>query len=190
MATSSDVNAMVIVLNGGSSAGKSSIARALQELLPDTWLAFGVDSFIEALPGRGDSSRSGIAVAGDGEITLTSEFRSLERAWYAGLRAMVDAGAPLILDEVFLDGKPAQERLRSQLGAASILWVGVHCAPDIAMAREARRGDRVAGMAQQQALKVHSGVTYDVEVDTGANTAEECAREILRHSAVGAARAS
>ncbi len=31
----------VIVLNGGSSAGKSSIARALQDILPGLWLTFG-----------------------------------------------------------------------------------------------------------------------------------------------------
>ena len=44
----------VIVLNGGSSSGKSSIARALQEILPTAWLTFGVDVLVEALPGRGE----------------------------------------------------------------------------------------------------------------------------------------
>ncbi|WP_366945554.1 hypothetical protein [Microbacterium sp.] len=50
----------LIVLNGGSNAGKSTIARALQEALPGIWLTFGVDTFIDALPGKGDSPRSGI----------------------------------------------------------------------------------------------------------------------------------
>lgn len=36
------MNAQVIVLNGGSSSGKSSIARSLQELLPDAWLSLSV----------------------------------------------------------------------------------------------------------------------------------------------------
>lgn len=40
----------MIVLNGGSSAGKSSIARSLQAVLPDPWLAFSVDDFVDALP--------------------------------------------------------------------------------------------------------------------------------------------
>jgi chloramphenicol 3-O phosphotransferase len=48
-----DLATRVIVLNGGSSSGKSSIARSLQELLPDLWLTFGVDAFIDALPSRG-----------------------------------------------------------------------------------------------------------------------------------------
>jgi len=43
----------VIVLNGGSSAGKSSIARALQLLLPVPWLTFGEDVLGAALPQSG-----------------------------------------------------------------------------------------------------------------------------------------
>jgi len=40
----------VIVLNGGSSSGESGIVRCLQAVLPDPWLAFGVDTLIEAMP--------------------------------------------------------------------------------------------------------------------------------------------
>lgn len=40
----------VIVLNGGSSSGKSSLARALQEVLPEPWLRLGVDDLIDAMP--------------------------------------------------------------------------------------------------------------------------------------------
>ncbi|MER7705595.1 chloramphenicol phosphotransferase [Kitasatospora sp. NPDC097605] len=51
----------VIVLNGGSSSGKSSIARRLQEVLPDPWLTLGVDTLIAALPAalRGSGGGSG-----------------------------------------------------------------------------------------------------------------------------------
>jgi len=60
----------VIVLNGGSSSGKSSIARALQEILPNVWLTFGVAALIEALPGRGDDPRSGLVLGSDGTVTV------------------------------------------------------------------------------------------------------------------------
>ncbi|MER5354486.1 chloramphenicol phosphotransferase [Kitasatospora sp. NPDC002551] len=56
----------VIVLNGGSSSGKSSIARHLQEVLPVPWLTLGVDTLIAALPAalRGSGGGSGGAAPG------------------------------------------------------------------------------------------------------------------------------
>jgi chloramphenicol 3-O phosphotransferase len=40
----------VIVINGGSSSGKSSIATELQTVLPESWLSLGIDTFIGTLP--------------------------------------------------------------------------------------------------------------------------------------------
>lgn len=168
----------MIILNGGSSSGKSSIARALQEILPGIWLTFGVDTFIDALPGRGDSPKSGISYGPDGTVSVTDEYSRLENGWYAALQTLADAGADIILDEVLLSGGRGQQRLRSAFGGSSPLWVGVHCDPDVAAAREASRGDREAGMARRQASLVHVGVVYDIEVDTTAHSSEACARTI------------
>jgi chloramphenicol 3-O phosphotransferase len=46
----------MIILNGGSSSGKTRIARCLQNMLAEPWLAYGIDSFIEALPARMQTS--------------------------------------------------------------------------------------------------------------------------------------
>jgi chloramphenicol 3-O phosphotransferase len=169
------VDTGMIVLNGGSSSGKSSIARALQELLPGTWLTFSVDTFIEALPGRGDSPRSGISFADDGTVLLSDGYTRLENAWYSGLRSMAGAGADIILDEVLLSGGAGQRRLESAFGAETLIWVGVRCDPDVAAAREATRDDRVSGMARQQASCVHVGVAYDLEVDSTFRSPQDCA---------------
>ncbi len=40
----------VIVLNGVSSSGKSSIALCLQVVLPQPWLTLGIDDLIKAMP--------------------------------------------------------------------------------------------------------------------------------------------
>jgi len=55
------VTTQVIVLNGGSSSGKSGIARCLQAVLPDPWLAFGTDTLIQAM--SASSQRSAIAAS-------------------------------------------------------------------------------------------------------------------------------
>lgn len=168
----------VIVLNGGSSSGKSSIARALQEILPGTWLTFGADTFVEALPGHGDSPRSGIVLEPDGTVIVTHEFRAVQDIWYQGLAAMAGGGARLILDEVLLTGRAGQRRLQGMLVGLDVLWAGVHCDPGVAASREASRVDRVEGMARTQAHAVHAGVAYDVEVDTTDCSAAACAQLI------------
>ena len=168
----------VIVLNGGSSSGKSSIARALQEVLPGLWLTFGTDVFAEALPGRGDDPRSGLVLEPDGTVTVTPEYRVIEQIWYEGLAVMASRGASLVLDEVFLAGGAGQQRLRALLGDLDVLWAGVHCDPLVAADREAARPDRIPGMAVSQAVAVHAGVVYDVEVDTTDCPAIACARQI------------
>lgn len=168
----------VIVLNGGSSSGKSGIARCLQAVLPDPWLTFGVDTLVEAMPASLQASDTGIEFAPDGGVSVGPEFRTLEAAWREGVAAMVRAGARVIVDEVFLGGAESQQRWQKTLGGLDVLWVGVRCDSAVAAGREVVRGDRVRGMAASQADLVHRGVIYDLEVDTTHTESLACARTI------------
>ena len=99
----------VIVLNGGSSSGKSTIARRLQSVLPQPWLTFGTDSLIEAMPPSLEGE-GGVELRPDGRVVVGAEFRALEAAWITGIAAMARAGARIIIDEVFLGGASSQCR--------------------------------------------------------------------------------
>lgn len=176
----------MIVLNGGSSSGKSGIARCLQAFFRDPWLTLGTDTLVEAAP----ASAAGIEFGSDGQVAFGPEFRALEAAWMTGIAAMAQAGARVIVDEVFLAGAASQRRWQNALGPLPVLWVGVRCDPAVAAAREIARGDRIIGMAASQADLVHVGMIYDLEVDTGRLEAFECARIIAAHvegSSVGGA---
>ncbi|SEO51909.1 chloramphenicol 3-O phosphotransferase [Actinacidiphila rubida] len=179
------------MLNGGSSSGKSTLARRLQDLLPEAWLTLGTDTLVDALPGRLRSSHTdgaagaagadgtdGIGIADSGEVVTGEEFRRLDEAWARGVAAIVRAGVPVVVDEVFLGGPRSQARWRAALAGTDVLWVGVRCDPEVAAAREAARGDRVGGMARLQAELVHRGVEYDLEVDSGKGTPEDCAAAV------------
>ena len=172
------MTAQVIVLNGGSSSGKSGIARCLQAILPDPWLTFGTDTLVEAVPVSTRTSAAGIEFASDGEVIVGPEFRTLEAAWIAGIAAMAHAGARIIVDEVFLGGAASQQRWKNALGTLQVLWVGVRCDGAVAAGREIARGDRMIGMAASQAEVVHHDVVYDLQVDTTRTEALECARTI------------
>ncbi|MET9887370.1 chloramphenicol phosphotransferase CPT [Streptomyces sp. NPDC006430] len=172
----------MIILNGGSSSGKSGIVRCLQAVLPDPWLAFGVDSLIDAMPARIQTSDEGIEFATDGGVSVGADFRALEAAWMEGVVAMARAGAKVIVDDVFLGGAASQRRWQKALGELAVLWVGVRCEGAVAAAREVARGDRIQGMAGKQARVVHEGVTYDLEVDTTHTESLDCARTIAAHT--------
>jgi chloramphenicol 3-O phosphotransferase len=168
----------MIILNGGSSSGKSGIVRCLQAVLPDPWLAFGVDSFVEALPAGMRAADEGIVFEPDGRVSVGPAFRALDAAWVAGVVATARAGARIIVDDVFLGGAASQRRWLNALGDLPALWVGVRCESAVAAGREIARGDRVPGMAALQADVVHEGVRYDLEIDTTHTESLECARSI------------
>jgi chloramphenicol 3-O phosphotransferase len=172
------VTTQLIILNGGSSSGKSRIARCLQDVLADPWLAFGIDSFVDALPARMQTSDAGIVFADDGGVSVGLDFRSLEAAWMDGIAAMARAGARIIIDDVFLGRATSQQRWQKALAGLAVLWVGVRCDRAVAEARETSRADRIAGMAASQANVVHEGVAYDLEVDTTHTESLACARTI------------
>lgn len=187
----------VVVLNGGSSAGKSTIARAVQAGLSTPFLIFGVDTLIDAMPPAlstdptdpmdltdltdptDPADPAGLVITDDGQVLPGAEFRRLENGWYRGLAEMARAGVGVILDEVFLGGAASQARVRAAFDGLRICWVAVRCDPAVAAAREAARGDRVAGMAALQAESVHLGVDYDLQVDSSALSLEVCARLIV-----------
>ncbi|MGW1338820.1 chloramphenicol phosphotransferase CPT [Streptomyces rubiginosohelvolus] len=171
----------VIVLNGGSSSGKSGIVRCLQAELPTPWLAAAIDTFVDSLPAPLKSAGEGIEFAADGGVAVGEEFRRLEAAWREGVAATARAGANVIIDDVFLGGPASQEPWRKALTGLNVLWVGVRCASEVAEAREIARGDRPRGMAAAQAEKVHEGVSYDLEVDTTHMESLACARTIAAH---------
>jgi len=95
------------------------------------------------------------------------------------MRAIVEAGSDVIIDEVFLEGARDQQRWRHTLRAMRVSWVGVRCDIEVAAAREAARGDRAHNLARAQSNIVHQGVQYDAEVDTTLLTSVDAAQRLI-----------
>ena len=149
--------AQIILLNGPSSSGKSTLARALQVQAESPFWHLSVDHLR------------------DSGILPMDRFRSGELNWKAhrarvfdGLHRMVsaaaDAGNNLILEHI-LDDPAWVTDLKPHLAAHDVLFVGVHCDLDVLVARERARGDRPIGSAAQDFATVHGRRLYDVEVD-------------------------
>lgn len=164
------------MLNGVSSAGKTTLGRTLQGMLPRPWLLIGIDDLIRAMP---DEDGTLLHISASGQVDVGPGWRGLEASWYRGVAAVAGSGTGVIVDEVLLGGRAGQERLQAAFTEFEVLWVGVLCDREVTRAREVQRSDRIPGMAEKQAAVVHEGVTYNLTVDTSHATPASCAAMVL-----------
>lgn len=192
---------VVVLVNGASSSGKTTLGQLLQE----RFLARGtpmmrttVDTFMYMAPaamyeggGTEDGFKSGV-VAVDGQqrwtLTLGQGALRMMDGFRRAVAALARAGNTVVVDDVFFEepGSAAREQhlagWADALAGLPALLVGLRCSVEGLEAREAARaaaGDpRPAGSARAQAGVVHAGVAYDVDVDTTGLAADAVADQV------------
>ena len=184
------MSATLIVLNGPSSAGKSTIISALQDLWPRPLFASGLDVFIGGWPDShvtfpsSDGSpapESGMRiVAGVGPAPswipeYGDAFHKVMKLAHEFWAAMNNAGIDLVIDHVILDAVIREQALSTLTNA---IWVGVTCDIDELIHRETARGDRYLGFASGTAPIVHREMIYDLIVDTTVTPSDVLAGQI------------
>jgi len=94
------------------------------------------------------------------------------------VRTLVDGGNPVIFDHVLHDNEMHQSCCTAFAGL-DVFSVGVTCPIEILEARVKARGDRALGRARGLAEVVHSFMSYDITVDTGSTSPQDCVAAIL-----------
>jgi chloramphenicol 3-O phosphotransferase len=189
----------LILVNGPSSAGKSTLCRTLQAEIESPYLVTGFDDFVFMSAPRyyrgADTSmqeETDSLTALGVEMITTSEpgapvcvkarfgpvFRKILDAMAPAVRAIVDHGNPVIFDHALHD-RAMYESYRKAVTGLDVFSVGVTCPLHVLEARERSRGDRVLGRARGLVEVVHTFCDYDVMVDTGSTTPEACVARIL-----------
>lgn len=156
----------IIFLNGTSSSGKSSIAKALLQILDEPSFHMPVDAFHAMRSRREVSSEE-----------LPDVLRRTWMGYHRAVAGMAAAGNDIVVDHVLSE----EWRLLDCLGLfrpADVVLVGVRCSLEELERREQARGDRPAGLAARQFRRVHAHDLYDVECDTSTAGALDCARQI------------
>jgi chloramphenicol 3-O phosphotransferase len=166
----------VIYLNGTSSAGKTSIALALQDVLDEPFLRIGVDTFIDMLPHRMFNTPSFEPAAGGG-LRPRAALRETIRQPMPGTIAAIAATNDVIVDDV-VNGSDWLRAIVRALAPFTVLFVGVFCPLEELERREVARGNRRVGVARGMLEPAHEHALYDFTVDTSLMTAVECARAI------------
>ncbi|WP_010141305.1 chloramphenicol phosphotransferase CPT family protein [Oceanicola sp. S124] len=150
--------ARVIFLHGASSAGKSTLARALQDALPSPWWHVSIDKLRDGgvLPSARFAS---------GEFDWKAHRAAFFDGFHRSLGAYLAAGNDLILEHI-LDTPAWHEDLARIFHRHEVLFVALHCPLEVLEAREAARGDRRRGSAAQDFHSIHKGMIYDLELQS------------------------
>ncbi len=165
----------VILLNGPSSAGKTTLAKALQARLHRDYglcsLVLSVDHLLRSATGDYGSVRAGLAQTG---LPLIETF-------HAEVAAAAKAGAWTIVDHVVGEDPRWVDDLLRRLEGASILSVQVTCDAGELRKREAGRTDRSPDWphAERQARRIHIPLPRQMEVDTTRTDPDACAACVL-----------
>lgn len=162
----------IIFLNGTSSAGKTSIARALLDITAPPYFHLSVDQFILAIPERYWANSNADAR----NIT----FANVISGYHHCIAALAATGNYIIADHVLQEPEWWAEcgRLLSPFQAYLIT---VFCPLDELERREKDRGDREIGLARFQYDRVYGKDIQDFKVDTSLNSASMCAVRIQEH---------
>lgn len=158
----------IILLNGVSSSGKTSLARKLQDQSPYPIYRMDVDSFASMTPEKFNHGKD-----------YYVQYKFLSKMFHA-VRLFSDMGFDLVVPCIFLEGGSFLEDCVTLLHANPVLFVHTACPTQELRRRETQRGDRKAGEAESQLDILVPQDTYDITVDTHALSLEECADKILQ----------
>jgi chloramphenicol 3-O phosphotransferase len=198
----------IVIINGTSSAGKTSTARALQQVMEEPYLHLGLDYYTRRIPTkfvtiwegpsppppaeyfqmiyRGAAPRTtvehegGITVFGRGEIVgVQTGPKGL--ALLTGMYRSIAALSAAGINVVVDDALWDRQLLRAAVDILTdlpVLFVGLRLPREVAERRERERGDRGPGGAAAFYDLVHVHAVYDLELDTSRLSPEECALRI------------
>lgn len=166
------VKGKVILLNGASSSGKTTIAIELQRLLPEPFLHFSFDHLR------------------DGNILPMERIRSGEFRWcemrpavfetyHRTLAAMAESGCNVLADHI-IESEDWRAQLQGLLQPFDVFIVAVKCPPDVLQSRELQRGDRKIGDALRDVETCYDYCRHDLTVDSSL-PAPQNAKLIIEH---------
>ena len=159
----------VILLNGPSSSGKSTLAKALQALIREKrneqYTIISIDDFMK--------------VGTDETIYEDDVFEVSGEICEKILEALKTAPG-VIVDHVITSERILRQ-FRTMCGSFLLYTVRVCCPLEVLQKREKERGDRCPGSAESSLTYLYPKDGYDLTVDTQILTAEECSEKICEN---------
>ena len=148
----------IILLNGASSSGKSSLAHAVQARIEEPFWHISIDHLR-------DSGVLPMARIRAGEFRWATMRDAFFEGFEQSLLAYVRCGNNLIVEHI-MESRAWLLRLAGLLVGQDAFFVGLHCDLEELERREIARGDRRVGDARRDFHQIHSYCLYDLELDS------------------------
>ncbi|MFA6263688.1 MAG: hypothetical protein WCW33_04340 [Candidatus Babeliales bacterium] len=189
--TASTTSGTVIILNGPSSVGKTSIIKAFQAKQPTPWLGTGIDHlYIGVIPPHWlDDKPEHHAImttttVSDQEGPIVTavfgpEGQKVIKGMHRAIAAYAHAGNNVIVDYIQYDPAWITD-LKEALHGVKTIWVGVTASLASIQQREKKRGTSPEGHARSHYHTVHQGMTYDLMINTDSSMPEQSANQIIK----------
>ena len=161
----------IILSNGPSSAGKSTLCQAIQAQVDEPFLQFSLDFFFFNSPVLPKQQLE------NGAYSWAEMRPRVFEGFFNCLPALALAGNNLLLDHI-IETQSQWDALRQRLEGLDVFLVGVHCPLLELERREQLRGNRYIGDVRRDLETVHSFTKYDFEIDSS-EAAEDNATRII-----------
>lgn len=180
---------IVIVLNGPSASGKTSIQKEFQKFYGHQYLRGGIDSlYCALLDGRAFSGDSPVMkgefkeVGGykTFEVTYKEQGQKIIDGMHKAIAGYAEAGNNMIVDYICYDSSWIFGLVK-ELRPFKVYTVGFRTPLAVIEERERTRKTSPDGHARSHYESVHQGWIYDLEVDTEKESAAEIAQNIKNY---------
>lgn len=186
----------VIVLNGPSVSGKSSIQKEFQfAMMPNLWIKVGIDNlFDKPMPDitmdnlafwQKENAIRWVETTKDGENPVITLFtgKQGEKVAYgmnSAIAAYALAGNNVIVDYIAYK-KEWIDDLQKKLSSIKTYWVKINIPLSVVEEREVARKTSPKGHARSHYDFVHWDIKYDFEVNSSIDSSKEIAQIIKDH---------
>jgi len=185
----------VILLVGPSCAGKSTLAKAVQTLSAEPYLAQSLDGLFAATPeawgGGGEHAADGfrydwLATEEEGgapvrRIAYGAVGWRLLEGFHRAVAAYADAGVNVVVDDMLLDLAVLGDWARA-LAAVPTLLVNVTAPRTELLRREAARTLHPTPGLVAGHIDLHRAIVADAEIDTSETSPRDAARSVLDYA--------
>lgn len=186
---------MIIFLNGGSSVGKSTIARQVMRQSTRPFIYYSIDHLVnywmdEKFISFGEENKNWFhhenILDGTGQpqtrIVDGPNALALHKDMIEALEVLIKKGYDLIIDEVLWKKEIFEHYLHALCCAKSVYLFHITCDLIECEKRERARPDRFLGLARGLYYQLNQKwPLYDLEIDTTYTSASQCAASLLQY---------